>query len=481
MTLISRSLDGRYRLDAVLGVGGMATVYRAWDLSLERPVAVKILAPNLAADATFAARFGREARAMARVQDPAVVAVFDVGESNGQPYIVMELVEGESLAELLGRERVLAPDVLAPIVSSVASALGALHGLGLIHRDVKPHNILLPSSGQAKLADFGLVGGDATSSITLAGTAFGTLGYLAPELLRGGSATTASDVYAVGVVAYEALTGARPSVAPGAVDRPWPADGPPVPPSALAPWLGDAFDRPLLAALGPAVSRPDIAALAGALRTAAATWRPLGDMIPPRVDRTTPASEAQTEVVPAATAFGTTRAPRSIPRALAAIAVIGAVALVAIAGILASSWWPPLGVQPTALPARASQVTGPPSAAIATPHPSKATPSATIVPKPTAAPASGIRAALASVDAYEQTVSSLAGGASGIKGKDTKMLTDLAGRVRSALQAGDLSKARDAARRLVDDSNQVARHLEADGASRLVSAAQSVQRAVAGA
>ena len=260
MTQLGQALDGRYRLDAPLGSGGMATVFRAWDLRLDRPVAVKILSPNLAADPTFVARFRQEARTMARVHDPSIVTVHDVNESDGQLYIVMELIEGESLADRLQRERVLSPEALAPILSSVASGLAVLHGLGLVHRDVKPHNILLPTTGPAKLADFGLARDGGTASLTIPGTAIGTLGYLAPEVLRGAPASAASDVYAFGVVAHEALTGHRPTV-----------DAAP-PASALAPWLGTGFDRPLAAALGPSSQRPTITALADAIVHASDEW-----------------------------------------------------------------------------------------------------------------------------------------------------------------------------------------------------------------
>ena len=288
VTELGQTLDDRYRLDAPLGSGGMATVYRAWDLRLDRPVAVKILSSDLAADPSFVARFRQEARTMARVHHPSIVTVHDVDESDGLLYIVMELVEGESLADRLHREHLLSPEALAPILSSVASGLAVLHGLGLVHRDVKPHNILLPTTGPAKLADFGLARDGGTSSLTLPGTAIGTLGYLAPELLRGAPATPASDVYAFGVVAYEALTGQRPT------------DASPPAPSTLAPWLGTGFDRPLSAALGPASSRPTISALADLLVDASDEWTRGGHSTtrrrsscrqrkPPRLERSDPA------------------------------------------------------------------------------------------------------------------------------------------------------------------------------------------------
>jgi eukaryotic-like serine/threonine-protein kinase len=447
VTQLGQTLDGRYRLDAPLGSGGMATVYRAWDLRLDRAVAVKILSPNLAADPSFVARFRQEARTMARVHHPSIVTVHDVNESDGLLYIVMELIEGESLADRLHREHVLSPEALAPILSSVASGLAVLHGLGLVHRDVKPHNILLPTTGPAKLADFGLARDGGTTSLTLPGTAIGTLGYLAPELLHGAPATPASDVYAFGVVAYEALTGQRPT------------DAAPPAPSALAPWLGTGFDGPLEAALGPSSRRPAIAPLAEAIDAASDDWA-----------RGSNPSDTTTIIAPGpqATPPPMVRPGLLVALLAAAILVLGAF----VAWSLATAPGGPPGSSPT--PTQGASTVAP----TVTPSPSPtASPSPT--PSPTVAPSTAAQIALGTVDSFDATVADLQGGPGSLKGKDAKTLTDLAGQVRSAIQRGDAPAARDAAARLVDQSGKLARGLAGDASSRLTAAAEAVHRAVA--
>jgi serine/threonine-protein kinase len=457
VTELGQTLDDRYRLDAPLGSGGMATVYRAWDLRLDRPVAVKILSSDLAADPSFVARFRQEARTMARVHHPSIVTVHDVNESDGLLYIVMELVEGESLADRLRREHLLSPEALAPILSSVASGLAVLHELGLVHRDVKPHNILLPTTGVAKLADFGLARDGGTSSLTLPGTAIGTLGYLAPELLRGAPATPASDVYAFGVVAYEALTGQRP------------ADAPPPAPSTLASWLGTGFDRPLSAALGPSSGRPTITALADILVDASDEWAS-GDGTAAEPDRGTGAT---TVIVPGA---GTVP-PREVRPGLLVALLAAAILILGgfVAWSLATAPGGPPGSSPTPTPS--ASITAPTPTLTPSTSPT-ASPSPT--PSPTPAPSTAAQIALGTVDAYDTTVAGLQGGPGGLKGKDAKTLTDLAGQVRAAIQRGDAPAARGAAARLVDQSGKLARELAGDAASRLTSAAQAVQQAVAG-
>lgn len=468
MTQFGQALGGRYRLDATLGSGGMATVYRAWDLRLDRPVAVKILSPSLAADPSFVARFRLEARTMARVHHPSIVTVHDVDESDGLLYIVMELIEGESLADRLHREHVLSPEALAPIVSSVASGLAVLHGLGLVHRDVKPHNILLPTAGVAKLADFGLARDGGTTSLTMPGTAIGTLGYLAPELLHGASASPASDVYAFGVVVYEALTGQRPTAA--AEDGPsWVPGAAPPAPSTLAPWVGTGFDRPLSAALGPSSGRPTITALADVIVDASDEWARGGSVTPAGL---VGATDPTTIIAP-----GPDASPPQVGRP-GLVVVLLAAAIVILGGFVAWS----LGAAPSGPGGPSPTPTPGPSTTAPTTTPSPS-PSPTTSPSPTLAPtpepSTAAQVALGTVDSFVATVANLQGGPGGLKGKDAKSLTDLAGQVRSAIQGGDPKGARDTAARLVDQSGKVAHGLSADGASRLTSAAQAVQRAVA--
>lgn len=202
---------GRYRLERPLGRGGMATVYLGRDTELDRPVAVKVLAENLAGDEAFRKRFLREARLAARLSHPNVVSVYDAGEeADGRPYIVMEHVDGETLADVL-RER-----GRLPVAEAVGLALQACRGLahahaaGLVHRDVKPQNLLLRKDGTLKIADFGIARAAESTALTQAGTILGTAAYLSPEQALGEEVTSAADVYSLGAVLYELLTGRPP-------------------------------------------------------------------------------------------------------------------------------------------------------------------------------------------------------------------------------------------------------------------------------
>jgi eukaryotic-like serine/threonine-protein kinase len=198
---------GRYELIRALGHGAMATVDLAHDVELDRPVALKRLAENLARDEELWRRFVREARLAARLSHPNVVRVFDVGEDDGRPFIAMEYVEGETLAELVARRRKIPPAEAAELGMQMCSGLAAAHAAGLVHRDVKPQNLLLGTDGVLKLGDFGIAVGHEGTRLTLAGTVLGTAGYLAPEQARGEQVTAAADIYAVGAVLYELLTG----------------------------------------------------------------------------------------------------------------------------------------------------------------------------------------------------------------------------------------------------------------------------------
>jgi serine/threonine-protein kinase len=216
MPAVGDVLAGRYRVDARLGAGGMATVWRARDLRLERDVAVKILLPNLAGDPALAARFDREARILAAVGDPHVVGIHDVVEAGPgtEPFLVMELCPDGSLGDRLADRSALPAATALPILADAAAGLAALHARGIVHRDVTPRNILL-AGRSARLGDLGLARPeDAVTTpgggLTATGTAVGTLGYLAPEILAGRPATTASDVYGLAAVAYRALAGNLP-------------------------------------------------------------------------------------------------------------------------------------------------------------------------------------------------------------------------------------------------------------------------------
>ena len=204
-----RRLGGRYRLEALLATGGMGEVWAARDLLLDRAVAVKVLGGALAGDGRAAERLRREARAAARLEHPSIARVLDLGEQDGRPYLVMELLAGESLAARIDRARAMAPPEAARVVAAVADALEAAHRGGVVHRDVKPGNVFLTSDGEVKVLDFGIASAAGEAALTT-GEMVGTPAYLAPERVLGHPATPAADIYALGVVLYELLAGRRP-------------------------------------------------------------------------------------------------------------------------------------------------------------------------------------------------------------------------------------------------------------------------------
>jgi eukaryotic-like serine/threonine-protein kinase len=211
----------RYRLERRLGVGGMATVQLAMDTRLERRVAVKLLAEHLAADGNFVSRFRREALAAARLVHPNIVQVFDFGaeESSGRQYIVMEFVDGPSCAEILRELRRLEPDDAVSILTQACRGLDYAHRNGVVHRDVKPGNLLRSrDGGQVKLADFGIAKAAEHSDMTKVGSVLGTAAYLSPEQARGEPAGPSSDLYALGVVSYQLLAGRLPYEAASLTD-----------------------------------------------------------------------------------------------------------------------------------------------------------------------------------------------------------------------------------------------------------------------
>ena len=201
---------GRYRLERPLGHGGMASVYLGRDTELDRPVAVKLLAENAAGDDGLRRRFVREARLAARLSHPNVVSVFDAGEDDGRPYLVMEHVEGPTLAEVLARRGRLPPEEVRGLGLQAARGLAHAHAAGLVHRDVKPQNLLLRKDGTLKIADFGIARAAEGTSLTQAGTVLGTAAYLAPEQALGQEVGPSADVYSLGAVLYELLTGRPP-------------------------------------------------------------------------------------------------------------------------------------------------------------------------------------------------------------------------------------------------------------------------------
>jgi serine/threonine-protein kinase len=206
------TVAGRYRIESRLGSGGMSTVHLAFDERLERLVAVKLLAEHLAADPAFVSRFQREALAAARLIHPNIVQVFDSGldEHRDQHYIVMEYIDGQSCAEILRDRGWLTVEETLPIVLGACAGLDYAHRKGVVHRDVKPGNLLVATDRAVKLADFGIAKATEQSSITQIGSVLGTAAYLAPEQGRGEEAGPPADIYALGVVAYQLLSGRLP-------------------------------------------------------------------------------------------------------------------------------------------------------------------------------------------------------------------------------------------------------------------------------
>ena len=210
--MTGRLLDGRYRIGSRIARGGMASVYEATDLRLDRTVAVKVMHPGLGDDNEFAERFVREARAAARLSHPNVVAVYDQGDDEGTVFLAMELIPGHTLRDVIRKESPMSPAKALAVMEPVLSALAAAHRAGLVHRDVKPENVLIADDGRVKVADFGLAKAVSTDTQHTAtgGVLIGTVSYLAPELVISGRADARADVYAAGVVLFELLTGTKP-------------------------------------------------------------------------------------------------------------------------------------------------------------------------------------------------------------------------------------------------------------------------------
>ncbi|MFI9466487.1 Stk1 family PASTA domain-containing Ser/Thr kinase [Streptomyces sp. NPDC052492] len=246
--LVGQVLDGRYRVDARIAVGGMATVYRALDTRLDRVLALKVMHPSLASDASFVERFIREAKSVARLAHPNVVQVFDQGADGAYVYLAMEYIAGCTLRDVLRERGALQARAALDILEPVLAALGAAHRAGFVHRDMKPENVLIGDDGRVKVADFGLVRSvDTVTNST--GTVLGTVSYLAPEQIEHGTADPRVDVYACGILLYEMLTGEKPhdGDSPAIVLYKHLHDDVP-PPSAAVPGLAPALDQLVAAA-----------------------------------------------------------------------------------------------------------------------------------------------------------------------------------------------------------------------------------------
>ncbi|MGQ4334325.1 Stk1 family PASTA domain-containing Ser/Thr kinase [Streptomyces hayashii] len=301
--LVGQVLDGRYRVEARIAVGGMATVYRAVDTRLDRVLALKVMHPALAADGAFVERFIREAKSVARLAHPNVVQVFDQGADGSYVYLAMEYIAGCTLRDVLRERGALQPRAALDILEPVLAALGAAHRAGFVHRDMKPENVLIGDDGRVKVADFGLVRSvDTVTSTT--GAVLGTVAYLAPEQIdQPGAADPRVDVYACGVVLYEMLTG----------EKPHDGDSPAIvlykhlhedvpPPSAVVPGLPFALDELVAVATArtPGLRPPDAVALLGEAREAhgALSEEQLDALPPQAVSAGHDIAEDRTSVIP---------------------------------------------------------------------------------------------------------------------------------------------------------------------------------------
>ena len=453
MPSIGESLAGRYRLDALIGSGGFATVFRARDLRLERDVAVKVLLANHATDPVTAARFDREARVLAAVGHPNVVAVHDVDpgdpETGEEPFLVMELCDSGSLADRLAASETGAihPDELVPMLVDVAAGLAALHAIGIVHRDLKPSNILL-SDGRARIADLGIaIGGP--SELTAVGTTIGTLVYLAPEQLAGEPASPASDVHALGVVAYLGLTGTPPRPG-GSVTDIVAASILPVPlVSAAQPGLGPAFDAVVARLLAADPSRrPSAADLGTMLASALEGRRAVPGSMAPVSGTPVPMvrDDATTVVDVALPRYGDPKGedaatPHREGRLVAAAGALLAILLLGLVGYLLLGFGGSGGgAFPPAAGASASAfVTTPPTGG--PPSPSVASGTPTPAPTPAADAYDDARAASDEM----RTAIEVARGSGGLKGHEAKDLEGRLSRFDRALEKHDPTTARDEA------------------------------------
>lgn len=260
----------------------MAVVYLAHDLHLGRDVAVKTLRSQFAVDPTFRARFEREARAAASLSHPNIIDVYDVGEDDGVPYLVMEVIRGQALKAIIATDAPFHPDDVAQLLEQIGAALDHAHARGYVHRDVKPGNILIDEHGRARMVDFGIAKSLADSDLTEAGGGFGTALYISPEQAEGLMATPASDIYATGVVAYEMLTGSLPFTAETSIGLAMQHLNDPAPaPSRAHPGIPPAVDAIVLRALDKDPTRrwQSVGAFARALRG----WRSVDprQLVPP--------------------------------------------------------------------------------------------------------------------------------------------------------------------------------------------------------
>jgi serine/threonine-protein kinase len=514
MPIVGDVLADRYRIESILGVGGMASVYLATDIRLDRQVAVKVLVANLAADAQFAERFNREAGAMAGFSHPNVVAVYDVEPGDPatgrEPFYVMEYCRDGSLADRLKVAGRMQPDELVPIVSAVSEGLAELHTRGLIHRDVKPANILFANE-RPKLADFGVAWSQGPSDgnpLTLPGSTPGTEPYLSPELVAGQPPSAASDVYALGVTIFQALTGQYPQPSRAAEGD---ADSQPatlLPVSAAAPDLGLRFDTALAAALDADPSaRPSPTDLAAQLATTLRNWgvaRPNPGVVTPPDPRpvalsaedmeaptrvasvrlaespvASPARPAPAEPAPTAQDHQPPATEHSAPQPTrqrlgasppgrlrnrwqaVTVAVLALVAVLVLPRLLGGSD----GFE-VASPEASAEATAEATAAEAT-----AAPSASAI-------SGDVETVLTALSRVDAAIEEARGGKDGLKGRAGTELEQLAGSVRTSVVGGDLDAAATAARALSDQAPDLTKGIDGPRRDAILAAIDDVLAAL---
>jgi len=359
---IGHVFGGRYELKARLAIGGMGEVWQAVDKVIERQVAIKILKEEYLGDKAFRERFRAEARHAALVNHEGIASVYDFGEEEGSAYLVMELVPGEALSTIIERERFLSAERVLDIVAQTASALHAAHQAGLVHRDVKPGNLLITPDGRVKITDFGIARAVDQVPLTATGQVMGTVQYLSPEQASGKSATALTDIYSLGVVAYEALAGKRPftgesqvAIAMAHIKNP----PPPLPES-----IPLAVRNLILACLAKKPERRPTSARQLARAAIAITRGRVGEalaLVPAVDDEPQEMTEdTSTRILPVSVSTGETASPRRfarLPRTWPLVGLVVALAVLLI-GIIAALVFRPTETAPSPTPTPTPSTTG---------------------------------------------------------------------------------------------------------------------------